>query len=50
MNLLSSQCPVDADTSNQAALFDMPSDIDVAFAELVDDLKYDGSVNIGTTN
>jgi len=50
MNLLSSQCPVAADTSNQAALFDMPSDIDVAFAELVDDLKYDGSVNIGTTN
>ena len=50
MNLLSSQCPVSNDTSRNADLFNMPSDIDVAFGELLSDLLYDGSVNIGTTN
>ena len=50
MNLLSSQCPVDADTSRNADVFNIPSDIDTAFAELVDDLLYFGSVDIGTTN
>lgn len=50
MNSLNTHCPAANDTSNQAALFDMPSDIDVAFSELVDDLLYFGSIDIGTTN
>jgi len=50
MNLLSSQCPVDADTSREASIWDMPEvSSDESTTEIVEELLAHGSVTIGGT-
>ena len=49
MNSYTTHCPVAADTSRNADIFNMPSQIDVAFSELLEELLNHGSVNIGRT-
>jgi len=49
MNSYTTHCPVAADTSRNADIFNMPSQIDVAFSELLEELLDHGSVTINRT-